>query len=73
MDASTPLRELGLDSLGATALLGILKANLVSARHLSLPRLAAMETVDHLVVYLQEHDETAVAKAKVDADDDLGV
>lgn len=56
VDASTELRDLGLDSLGATALLGILKANIPAARRLSLPCLANMTTVGDLIEYLEAQE-----------------
>ena len=52
VDGTTSLRDIGLDSLGATALLGTLRASLPSARALTLRQLAACETVNDLVAIL---------------------
>ena len=52
VDGTTSLRDIGLDSLGATALLGTLRASLPSARVLTLRQLEACETVNELVAIL---------------------
>jgi acyl-CoA synthetase (AMP-forming)/AMP-acid ligase II/peptidoglycan/LPS O-acetylase OafA/YrhL len=50
---STPLRDLGLDSLGATALLGTLRSCIPCARTLTLAQLSSCETVGDLVSLLE--------------------
>ena len=56
VDGSTNLRDIGLDSLGASALLGTLRASLPSARGLTLGQLATCETVDDLVAILTTNE-----------------
>eukprot|EP00539_Tryblionella_compressa_P019304 CAMPEP_0178878994 /NCGR_PEP_ID=MMETSP0747-20121128/11694_1 /TAXON_ID=913974 /ORGANISM="Nitzschia punctata, Strain CCMP561" /LENGTH=1169 /DNA_ID=CAMNT_0020546793 /DNA_START=50 /DNA_END=3559 /DNA_ORIENTATION=- len=58
ISASTDLRDLGLDSLGATALLGTLRASVPAARKLTLFQLIAFETVGDLVGALDAVDPT---------------
>lgn len=52
VDLSTKLGELGLDSLGATALLGALKSTVPNAKSLTMAQLSACETVGDLVSML---------------------
>jgi peptidoglycan/LPS O-acetylase OafA/YrhL/acyl carrier protein len=55
---SSSLDSLGLDSLGATAFLGTLRASLPTAKRLSLQKLVAFETVGDLVDFLSENECT---------------
>ena len=59
---STGLRDLGLDSLGATALLGTLRASVPAARKLTLQQLVGFETVGDLVEALNAVDQTEETK-----------
>lgn len=49
---STDLHHLGLDSLGATALLSTLRANVAAAKDLTIQQLAEFRTVGELVEFL---------------------
>jgi len=59
VDRSTQLKDLGLDSLGATALLGTLRAVVRNARSLTLAQLASCATVGDLVDLLEEDDSAS--------------
>ena len=50
--SSTELRTLGLDSLGATALLGMLRASVPAAKGLTLRELQSCDTVGDLAAVL---------------------
>jgi acyl carrier protein len=59
---ATNLRELGLDSLGETALLGTLRASVPAARKLTLRQLSTIETVGQLVDALDALSESEKEK-----------
>lgn len=56
LTSRTKLDELGFDSLGATALLGTLRATVPSASTLTMAQLASCETVGDLVFLLEGRD-----------------
>jgi len=51
---SSRISDLGLDSLGVTALLGTLRASLPAAKGLTLQKLATIDTIDDLVNFLSQ-------------------
>ena len=61
----TNLRDLGLDSLGTTALLGTLRSSIPIARKLTLRQLLTLETVGDLVHTLDTLEEEQNEKEKV--------
>ena len=74
VDGSTCLRDIGLDSLGATALLGTLRASLPSASALTLRQLETCETVNDLVAILTPNeDEDEPTKSTRDTGSQIGV
>ena len=52
----TSLRGIGLDSLGATALLSILRTSVDKAKDLTMQDLAKFQTVGDLVDFLDDRD-----------------
>jgi acyl carrier protein len=63
INRATHLKDLGLDSLGATALLGIIKASIPTAQSLTTAKLIAMTTVGELVEFLDAQEEGSLDAA----------
>ena len=72
---STNLGDLGLDSLGTTALMGTLRVSIPPARKLTMSQLTGMETIGDLVDALDAFDATPTSKdnsSTLCANDDEG-